>query len=154
MTYNPQYVDIEEVPISSVPDDFTQSQKEEALEYAETKLQMDINEGNRITANKLVQPMKVAIKYLSTYQLVLGAEDVDSMAISDLEDDGSTKTDYANEYLRMYRELVDDINNSDKIKLKDDPNSRREYIYTTEEPDKDWKELEYDEPRFYNNKNL
>jgi hypothetical protein len=94
--------------------------------------------------------MEVAIQYLSTYQLTLGAEDVDSVTLSDLSDDGSNKTDYANEYLRMYNNIVNSINNSDSV-LSDSDSQAKEYVYTTSKPDDDWNEIPYDEPRFVNN---
>lgn len=146
MPYTPKYVDIDDVPISSVPDDYSPEEKREALQFAEGKLEMDINDGNRIIANELVQPMKVAIKYLSTYQLTLGAEHVDNMALSDLDDDGSTKTEYANEYLRMYHELVSGISDSDAAP-GDSESQMQEYVYSTSKPDDDWKDIPYDTDR-------
>lgn len=150
MSYNPKYVTIDDVPVASVPDDYTSEEKRDALQFAEGKLELDVNSGNRITANEIVQPMKVAIEYLATYQLTLGAENVDSVALSDLSDSGGNKSDYANEYLRMYNNIVASINNSDSV-LADSDSQSKEYVYSTSKPDDDWKEIPYDEPRFVNN---
>jgi hypothetical protein len=150
MSYKPKYVTIDDVPVASVPDDYTSEEKRQALQFAEGKLELDVNDGNRINLNSLVQPMEVAVQYLSTYQLTLGAEDVDSVTLSDLSDDGSNKTDYANEYLRMYNNIVSSINDSDSV-LSDSDSHQKEYVYTTEEPDEDWNDIPYDEPRFVNN---
>jgi hypothetical protein len=134
MAYSPKYVNLEEVPVRQVPDDYDKSEKEDALEFAETSIELDINDGATIEPEDRVQSVVAAIKQKATCELVKGAEDPTSTKLGDLSDDGSNKTDYANSFCERYDEIVDKINNSGVI---GEDQSTAPYVYTTSNPDSD-----------------
>lgn len=134
MPYSPKYVPIEDVPVRQVPDDYDDPEKEDALEVAESSLELDINDGNTIADEDFAIVMETAIKQKATCELVKGAEDPTSTKLGDLADDGTNKTDYANSFCSRYDELVDKINQSD---LLEDSGTRVDpYVYSTSDPDK------------------
>lgn len=136
MAYSPRYVNIDDVPVRQVPDDYTEGEKEDALEFAETSLELDINDGERLTSKQLTREVEImasaAVKQKATCELVKGAEDPTSTKLGDLTDDGTTKTDYADSFCDRYDELVDKINSSGAIEEGEgltDP-----YVYNTSDP--------------------
>lgn len=134
MAYSPKYITIEDVPLQQVPDDYDDAEKEDALEFAESSLELDINDGKRIEPEDLNVMMKAAIKQKATCELVKGAEDPTSTKLGDLSDDGSNKTDYANSFCERYDEITDKINTSGI--LEESGSRTSPYVYNTSDPDK------------------
>jgi hypothetical protein len=133
MTYSPKYVDIANVPVRQVPDDYTKEEKVDALEFAETSLELDVYEGREIPAGQQNPKLVAAVKQKATCELVKGAEDPTSTKLGDLGDDGSNKTDYANSFCERYDEIVEKINESGI--LEDSGSSTEPYVYSTSPPD-------------------
>lgn len=136
MAYSPKYVPLDEVPVRQVPDDYDDGEKEDALEFAETSLELDINEGARISeydeSTQVRRMVITAIKQKATCELVKGAEDPTSTKLGDLGDDGGTKQDYANSFCDRYEEIVDRINRAGLI--EEGGASTDPYVYSTSDP--------------------
>lgn len=137
MPYSPKYISIDDVPVKQVPDDYDDGEKEDALEFAEASLELDINGGSEIPQSSFTQMMAAALKQKATCELVKGAEDPTSTKLGDLADDGSNKSDYANTFCERYTELVDKLNGSDVLEdLLEDSSGRTDpYVYNTSDPD-------------------
>lgn len=135
MAYSPKYVQLDAVPVRQVPDDYDDGEKEDALEFAETSLELDVNDGEAVpnfNSNQQVRRMVIAaIKQKATCELVKGAEDPTSTKLGDLGDDGTTKSDYADTFCDRYREMIDRIKESGLIEGGEttDP-----YTYSTSDP--------------------
>lgn len=136
MAYSPEYVNLEDVPVRQVPDDYDKSEKEDALELAEASIELDVYDGETIPPEDRIPQVITAIKQKATCELVKGAEDPTSTKLGDLEDGGTNKSDYADTFCDSYDELVDKINDSgilgDESGQTTDP-----YVYTTSNPDGD-----------------
>jgi len=136
MDYSPKYVDLSEVPVRQVPDDYDDGEKADALEFAETSMELDVYDGESIPIDDQIPQVIAAIKQKATCELVKGAEDPTSTKLGDLEDGGTNKTDYANSFCDRYDEIVDKINDSG-ILGEESGQSTSPYIYTTSNPDGD-----------------
>lgn len=134
MAYSPKYVTLEGVPVRQVPDDYDQEEKEDALEFAETSLELDLYDGETIPVDKRVPQVSAAVKQKATCELVKGAEDPTSTKLGDLSDDGSNKSDYANTFCDRYDEIVGKINEAG-ILGEESGQSTSPYVYTTSNPD-------------------
>ena len=136
MAYSPKYVPIDNVPVRQVPDDYDEREKEDALEFAETSIELDVNDGEEIpnfeSDGQVHQMVTAAVKQKATCELVKGAEDPTSTKLGDLGDDGTTKSDYAQTFCDRYEDIVDSVNESDVIEggaAAIDP-----YVYNTSDP--------------------
>lgn len=120
-----------EIPVQ-IPDDYSQSQKLDALETAETSIELDLKRGNDLTADEVDhQSVRTAIKQKATCELIKGAPHPDDVSLGDLEDSGDTKMDFARSFCETYQDLVEDILDSDIIT---DVNRLDPYSYTTKKP--------------------
>lgn len=152
MTYSPQYITFEEIPVQ-IPDDYSDDEKAAALEFAESSAELDINDGSPIpqeTLNNAGIMIQSAIKQKATCELAKGAEHPDDTALTDLSDTGADKADYAFEaFCDRYDELVDKITNSGLIG-DDEAGSTAPYVYSTSDPtpDDDYQEQTVDEDDF------
>jgi hypothetical protein len=152
MTYSPQYVTFEEIPVQ-IPDDYSDDEKAAALEFAESSAELDINDGDGISQSLLSNAgvmIVSAIKQKATCELAKGAEHPDDTALTDLSDTGADKADYAAEaFCDRYDELVEKITNSGLIG-DDEPGSTAPYVYSTNDPtpDDDYQEETVDEDDF------
>jgi len=136
MAYSPKYVNLEEVPVRQVPDDYDKSEKEDALEFAESSLELDVFDGETIPDDKIIAHVVAAVKQKATCELVKGAEDPTSTKLGDLEDGGTNKTDYANSFCDRYDEIVDKINESGVLG-EEGGQLTSPYVYSTSNPDRD-----------------
>lgn len=134
MAYSPKYISLQEVPVRQVPDDYDDSEKEDAIEFAETSLELDVYSGEEIPEEDRIPQIVAAVKQKATCELVKGAEDPTSTKLGDLSDDGSTKSDYADSFCDRYDEIVEKINESG-ILGPESGTSTEPYIYTTSKPD-------------------
>jgi hypothetical protein len=134
MAYSPKYVALEEVPVRQVPDDYDKGEKEDALEFAETSLELDVYDGETIPQDKRNSQLSAAVKQKATCELVKGAEDPTSTKLGDLADEGTNKSDYANTFCDRYDEIIDKINESG-ILGEDSGQLTSPYVYTTSNPD-------------------
>lgn len=136
MTYEPKYVTLGSIPVQ-IPDDYDQKEKRDALEYAETILEIDINDGEEI---QNVTPVhEAAIKQKATCELAKGSEHPDDVALGDLDDTGDTKADYAADaFCQRYEEIVD------KIRSFLESSTSGPYVYTTDPSDQweSWDDLQ------------
>lgn len=135
MAYSPKYINLQEVPVRQVPDDYDDSEKEDAIEFAETSLELDLYSGETIPDEEVIPQIIAAVKQKATCELVKGAEDPTSTKLGDLSDDGSNKTDYANSFCDRYDEIVDKINESG-ILGSESGTTTDPYVYTTSKPDR------------------
>lgn len=136
MAYSPKYVNLEEVPVRQVPDDYDKCEKEDALEFAESSLELDVYDGETIPEEDRTSSVVAAVKQKATCELVKGAEDPTSTKLGDLADDGSNKTDYANSFCDRYDEIVDKINESGVLG-EEGGQLTSPYVYSTSNPDRD-----------------
>lgn len=133
MPYSPKYVNLEDVPVRQVPDDYEKEEKEDALEFAESSLELDVYDGEQIPAAELDTMIVAAVKQKATCELVKGAEDPTSTKLGDISDDGTNKTDYANSFCERYDEIVDKINESGV--LEESGTVTEPYVYSTSDSD-------------------
>lgn len=134
MAYSPKYVNLQEVPVRQVPDDYDDSEKEDALEFAEGSLELDLFDGEEIPQDKRIPQLAAAVKQKATCELVKGAEDPTSTKLGDIADEGTNKTDYASSFCDRYDEIVDKINDSG-ILGEESGQVTEPYTYTTSNPD-------------------
>ena len=86
MAYSPRYVGLNDIPVQ-IPDDYTDTQKLSAIEFAEISMELDLNDGIPLSDKQLqdVEPMVIsAVKQKATSELAKGAEDPDSGGPTDL----------------------------------------------------------------------
>lgn len=136
MAYTPKYISTGDIPVQ-VPDDYDNGQKLDAIELAESLLELELHDGDDIP--NLSSVHEAALKQRATCELVKGAEDPDDVALSDLEDDGDTKSQYAAQsFCDHYQNLVD------KMKAFKDQQESGPYVYSTSPSDDytDWKKFE------------
>jgi len=136
MAYSSRYVSVTDVPIQ-IPDDYTNNQKEDALEYAEATLELDLNDGGEIPTENVSVLMETAVKQLATCQLAKGAEDPNDVTLGDLEDTGDTKVEYAQSFCDEYDKIVDKIINSgilENVGLDGEGEANSPYVYSTDDP--------------------
>jgi hypothetical protein len=140
MAYSSKYVDLTEIPVQ-IPDDYSDTEKGDALEFAESSIELELTEGQAIEQDTLGGPagfaIRSAIKQKATCELAKGAEHPDDTALTDLSDTGSDKADYAAEaFCDRYQELVDKIQDSGV--LGDDASGTTSpYVYSTSDPTPD-----------------
>lgn len=133
MAYSPKYIEIQDVPLRQVPDDYSDAAKEDAIEFAESSVELDVFNGKRIPNQNVNQMVRAAVKQKATCELVKGAQDPKSTKLGDLADDGTTKGDYANMFCDRYREIVEKINRTDA--LPDSGSQTNPFVYSTSDPD-------------------
>jgi hypothetical protein len=152
MTYSPQYVTFEEIPVQ-IPDDYSDDEKASALEFAETSVELDLNDGDSIpndVLNEASVMIHSAVKQKATCELAKGAEHPDDTALTDLSDTGADKADYAADaFCDRYDELVDKITDSG-ILGEDSSGDTSPYVYSTSDPtpDDEYQEHPVDEDNF------
>ena len=129
MTYSPRYVNRQDVPVQ-IPDDYSEREKNAALEMAESSIDLDLNDGEQLPTEKVTPLVKSAIKQKATCELAKGAEDPNSTQLGDLSDDGTNKSDYAQTFCDRYDEMVAKILQSGIFGESTDP-----YSYTTSIPE-------------------
>jgi hypothetical protein len=129
MAYSPKYVSRDEIPVQ-VPDDYTDREKNAALEFAESSIALDLNDGNPLSDDLVTPLVQSAVKQKATCELVKGAEDPDSVKLGDLSDQGTTKTDYAQSFCDRYDEIVSKLLATEKFGESTSP-----YVYTTTAPE-------------------
>jgi hypothetical protein len=150
MAYSSKYVELTDIPVQ-IPDDYSDKEKGDALEFAESSLELELNEGQAIEQETLDGPagfaIRSAVKQKATCELAKGAEHPDDTALTDLSDTGADKADYAAEaFCERYKELVDKIQDSDVLG-EDAAGTTSPYVYSTNDPtpDDDYWEFPVDE---------
>ena len=138
MAYSPNYVQVDDVPVQ-IPDDYEDFEKLDAIEFAETSLELDLNEGDVIPSDKVTSVMRAAVKQKATCELAKGAEHPDDTALTDLSTTGADKAEYAAEaFCNRYDELISKILDSDQLeKLSLEGESTDPYVYSTSDPSPD-----------------
>ncbi len=129
MAYTPRYIDREEVPVQ-IPDDYSDRKKIDAIEFAETSIELDLNDGERLDADSVTPLVQSAIKQKATCELAKAADDPNSVKLGDLSDEGTNKVDYAQSFCDRYDEMVAKLLQSGLFGESTEP-----YVYTTSEPD-------------------
>jgi len=137
MAYSSKYVDLSDVPVQ-IPDDYSKKEKGDALEFAESSLELELNDGQRFDQDVLDGPagfpIRSAVKQKATCELAKGAEHPDDTALTDLSDTGSDKADYAADaFCDRYDELVEKIRRSDVLG-EESEGSMSPYVYNTHDP--------------------
>lgn len=106
--YTPKYVSLSDVPISG-PDEYTSEQKRKAIFSAESRLELDTNDGEEIEDRNLLGGHQTAVMNLATHVLTHAAEEPSDVTIGDMASGGGTITDYSSRYLEEYQMLVDQL---------------------------------------------
>lgn len=136
MSYSPKYVTLAQIPVQ-VPDDFNESEKRDAIEMAEVSIELDLNDGAELSTEALATAghiIETAVKQRATCELVKGTEDNDDVALTDLDDSGSTKSDYAQEsFCDKYDKLIDKIEDSGLLADEAEGADDSPYVYNTGE---------------------
>jgi len=110
--YEPKYISLDDIPVQ-IPDDYNDSEKRDAIEFAEAMLELDVNDGEEFADSNLTPYHIAALKQKGTCELAKGAEDNDDVALQDLEDSGDTKVDYSiRAFCNRYDEIVAGIRNA------------------------------------------
>lgn len=109
--YEPTYVGLEDVPISG-PDDYSSEEKRKALFHAESSLELDVNGGEEIPQDEIIEAHRAAVMNLATYLLTGAAEEPSDVTLGDMASGGGDVTEYSNEYKAEYERLIDKINES------------------------------------------
>ncbi len=140
MAYSSKYVEFTEIPVQ-IPDDYSDKEKGDALEFADASLELSLNEGEPLDQETLNGPagfaIRSAIKQKATCELAKGAEHPDDTALTDLSDTGADKADYAAQaFCDRYQELVDQIQDSGVLG-DDAAGSTSPYVYSTSDPTPD-----------------
>ena len=130
MAYDPKYITIDDVPVQ-IPDDYSPAEKEDALEFAEASLELDLNDGNVIGQNQVTSMMRAAIKQLATCQLAKGSEHPDDISLGDLSDSGDTKVSYAESFCDEYEDIVKKLQNSGALDDLTDEQTTDPFSYST-----------------------
>lgn len=134
MAYTPRYVTLADVPVQ-IPDDYSQQEKEDALEIAEGLLDSRLNDGDDIPSGDVTPLMRAAVKQRATCEMAKGAEHNDDVALGDLDDSGDTKVSYAQSFCDSFDDIIDTIQESGAADhLSGD--SKSPYSYSTKDPDK------------------
>jgi len=126
--YSPKYVDLSDVPMAGVDDDYEADTKQDALEHAESRLEAVINEGRPISDSELQPAHRTAVKALATHVLTLEAEDVTSTKLGDLTSGGEQVVGFSTEWLNMYEQMRDSIQAAESDEGTD---SRTGSVFTT-----------------------
>jgi hypothetical protein len=136
MSYSPKYVPFDEIPIQ-IPDDYSDKEKEAALEFAEATIELDLNEGQDIPGqalNNLGTYIRAAIKQKATCELAKGAEHPDDVSLSDLSSTGADKATYAADaFCDRYDEIADKLMDSG-VFGDDGPGDTSPFTFTTDNP--------------------
>lgn len=138
MAYTPQYIETDDVPVQ-IPDDYENFEKLDAIEFAESSLELDLNDGDDIPSDKVTSVMRAAVKQKATCELAKGAEHPDDTALTDLSSTGADKAEYAADaFCQRYDELIDKILDSDQLEeLGLSGESTDPYVYSTSDPTPD-----------------
>lgn len=132
MVYSPKYVDVEDIPVQ-VPDEYDQRDKREALEIAESTLEADVNDGEKLDTDQRISIVRTAVKQKATCELIRGATHHNEVKLGDVEQ-GDGRLDYAESFCKTYEDLLAKIL---KRGLVDDGGPSTEpYSYTTSPPKK------------------
>jgi len=110
--YQPRYVSLDDVPIAGPDVGYSVSDKRKAIFEAETSLELDVNDGDRIPKGQVTNAHKLAVLNLATHVLGEGAADPSSPTLGDMAN-GETTRDYADQYLEKYNKYVDKILETD-----------------------------------------
>lgn len=130
MPYSPKYVNLNDVPVQ-IPDEFDSRQKQEALEIAESELEADVNNGERLDPSNNISIVRTAIKQKATCELLRGATHHNEVKLGDLEQ-GDGRLEYAQSFCQAYEDLIAKI--LKRGLLDDSGPSNRPYSYTTSPP--------------------
>lgn len=134
MAYSPRYVQVDEIPVQ-IPDDYSQDEKLDAIEFAEAAAELDLKDGEQFDDSELSSNIIVAIRQKATCELAKGAEHPDDTALTDLSDTGADKADYAeNAFCQRYEEIIDKVQNTDKF-AEEGGASGSPYVYNTSKPE-------------------
>jgi hypothetical protein len=110
--YDPEYVTLDDIPLSGPDRSYSAEDKRKALFSAESSLEMDVNNGERIKDDELHNAHKAAVMNLATHILTHAAEDPSNATIGDMQDGGGTITDYSSRYLDEYLRITDSLRES------------------------------------------
>jgi hypothetical protein len=137
MAYSPDYIQVDDVPVQ-IPDDYDDYEKLDAIEYAESSLELDLNDGEAVPSEEVTSMMRAALKQKATCELAKGAEHPDDAALTDLSTTGANKMEYAaSAFCDRYEELVGKIIDSGQLEDLNPGESTEPYVYSTSDPTPD-----------------
>lgn len=127
MAYTPRYINRAEVPVQ-IPDDYNGREKNDAIEFAEASIELDLNDGETIDSENVTPLVQAAIKQKATCELAKSADDPNSVKLGDISDEGTNKVDFAQSFCDRYDEMVGKLLSSGLFGESTDP-----YVYNTHE---------------------
>lgn len=104
--YDPQYVDVGDVPLE-IPDEYTTEDKREALWEAEAQFEMERTGGEPIPDGDITPLHLSAIANLATYHLARGATNNSDVTLGDLDDGGEQTERHAEQFLKTYQKHLE-----------------------------------------------
>lgn len=109
-----------EIPLSG-PDEFIDEEKLEAAEFGESKLEADVNSGNRIIDEQVTHLHEKAATAWASYILFSGGESPTSALSGDLvEGSSSDAMEFAREMKSIYKETISSILKTDEEEQSDE----------------------------------
>lgn len=127
MSYSPKYINIDEVPLQ-VPDEYSNENKQNAIEVAESCIEVDVNDGEELEAEHLEYSVVIAaIKQKATCELIKGAAHPNDVRLGDVQEN-TGKEELASTFCERYDYMVEKINARGIITSSADDSP---YSYTT-----------------------
>lgn len=134
--YTPRYIDTDDVPVQ-VPDEYSDQEKADAIEVAETSLEIDVYDGVPIEDedfDEFSSVLTAALKQKATCELIKGASHPNDVKLGDIQED-TGKEDLAETFCDRYTDLVMKIN---EAPILENSQSLGAYSYTTDPPTTDY----------------
>ena len=131
MSYTPKYISIDDIPVQVPVDDYSEQEKADAIEVAESSMELDVNDGVQLTKDQLFSIVIAGIKQKATCELIKGASHQNSIKLGDIEQ-GDARLDLAENFCDSYEEIVAKINK--RGLLDETGTSMKPYSYTTRKP--------------------
>jgi hypothetical protein len=95
------------------PDEYDFYQKAEALFHAEGRLELDLNSGEPFDPAALTKQHVAAVLELATHHLTQAASSPSSVTLGELDDGGSEKMDYSDQFLNNYNTIIESLAKND-----------------------------------------
>lgn len=113
--YDPKYIALEDIPIAG-PDEYSSTDKRLATFHAESRLELDLNNGKEIPQDEVTDSHQTAVMNLATHVLTHAAEEPSDVTLGDMSDGGGVVTEYSSRYLEAYESIVEQIRQSESEK--------------------------------------
>lgn len=106
--YDPRYISVDDVPLE-IADQYSTSEKREALFGAEHEMEIDLVGGEQIPEDEVTPLHQTAVANLATHYLTRGATSNDDITLGDLDDGGEQTERHADQYRETYERLIEKL---------------------------------------------